>query len=215
MNNINLEGALEGTNFAAVGGYSVPNIISTGIQLMLITASVGAFVYLLMGAFAWITSGGSKEGAENARKKITGALIGLAITFSVYVLQSIIGIVFLGDGNAIFNFKIPTLDKIPVSSNNSNQNNSNTSNSGANGSLGCGNNKYVGDFAIGKDGCYKCIGPMEGCKVSINAPIKYGLWGATRSEDGVGQDGTKKSGFYCKVGLLPTAVKKDASCKDN
>ena len=113
-NNINIEGALEGTNFAQAGGYTIPNIITTGINLLLIAAGVGAFIFLLWGALDWILSGGAKEGAENARKKITGSIVGLSIVFSVYVLQSIVGIVFLGDGNAIFNFKIPTLEKIAV-----------------------------------------------------------------------------------------------------
>ncbi|MEK7097885.1 MAG: hypothetical protein AAB906_03495, partial [Patescibacteria group bacterium] len=113
-NNINIEGALEGTNFSQAGGYTVPNMIITLINILLIAAGVGAFVFLLWGALDWILAGGAKEGAENARKKITGSLIGLSIVFSVYVIQSIIGIVFLGDGNAIFNFNIPTLDRIAV-----------------------------------------------------------------------------------------------------
>lgn len=191
MNTINLEGALEGTSFAAVGGYTVPNIISTGIQLMLIAAAVGAFIYLLMGAFSWITSGGNKEGTENARKKITGALIGLAITFSVYVLQSIIGIVFLGDGNAIFNFKIPTLDKIPVSTSPAT-----TIPAVTGGTAKCdGYAENTYSWGPGSK-CFKCISQESKCS---------GVKGAN----------TGWTGFWCRVDMLETPEPLNGKCPPN
>lgn len=69
-------------------------IISTVINLALGIAGVLAFLYLLWGGIQWILAGGDKEGAEKARKKITAALVGLAIVFSAYALIFIIQALF-------------------------------------------------------------------------------------------------------------------------
>lgn len=61
-------------------------IISTIINIMLGGAGIIAFIFLLWGGLQWILAGGDKEGTEKARKKITSALIGLAIVFSAYAL---------------------------------------------------------------------------------------------------------------------------------
>ncbi|MBI5358139.1 hypothetical protein HZB69_00715 [Candidatus Amesbacteria bacterium] len=190
-NNINIEGALEGTNFAQAGGYTIPNIITTGINLLLIAAGVGAFIFLLWGALDWILSGGAKEGAENARKKITGSIVGLAIVFSVYVLQSIVGIVFLGDGNAIFNFKIPTLEKIsvppapilpdrpaiPVNSRTTPVNSRTTTECP---SISGSSKAFAGDYSFGPAGsatvCYVCLGANIGCGSGNPKGFKYPYW---------------------------------------
>lgn len=95
-NTLDLEAPLAGTQFGAVTGFTVPKIITTGINIALILAAVGFFAFLVMGAMQWISSGGDKEGVEKARKKITSALIGLTILFSVYALallsQTIFGV---------------------------------------------------------------------------------------------------------------------------
>jgi hypothetical protein len=54
------------------------------INLMLGAAGVFSFIFLLWGGLQWITAGGDKDAVEKARKKILGALIGLAIVFSSY-----------------------------------------------------------------------------------------------------------------------------------
>lgn len=108
-NNIDLEGALGGTSFSAISGYTIPQLITTGINLILVASAIASFFFLILGGFEYISSGGEKEGAEKARKKITGALVGLAIVFSVYALSTIISIVFLGNLNGIFSLQIPSL----------------------------------------------------------------------------------------------------------
>ncbi len=69
--------------------------ISSVFGLGIILAGIASLLYLLWGGFDWITSGGDKTGIENARNKITHALIGLAI---VVALWAIFGLVqtFLG-----------------------------------------------------------------------------------------------------------------------
>lgn len=70
------------------------NFVSAAINLLLGIAGVVAFVFLLWGGLQWILAGGDKEGTEKARKKITSALIGLAIVFSAYALLFIIRALF-------------------------------------------------------------------------------------------------------------------------
>lgn len=70
------------------------DLVSKSIELLLGTSGVIAFIYLLMGGIQWITSGGDKEGLDKAKKKITHALVGLAVVFSVYAMVFIIRALF-------------------------------------------------------------------------------------------------------------------------
>lgn len=69
-------------------------------------AGVISFLYLLIGGLQWITAGGDKDGIDKARRKIVGALIGLTITFSLYVFVFLIGYLFNVD---LQQFNIPTI----------------------------------------------------------------------------------------------------------
>jgi hypothetical protein len=70
------------------------NFVSATINLLLGIAGIVAFIFLLWGGLQWILAGGDKEGTEKARKKITSALIGLAIVFSAYALLFIVRALF-------------------------------------------------------------------------------------------------------------------------
>lgn len=107
---ISLEDSLQGTGFAPVASYSVRQLIYVGLELIFISAAILSFFNLLIGGLQWITSGGDKEGVEKARKKITAALVGLAITLSVYAIASIVDIIFFGGSGGLFKFTIPTLN---------------------------------------------------------------------------------------------------------
>lgn len=64
----------------------LPNIIT-----MLLTVAIIAFtITLLYGGIQWITSGGDKEGLGNAQKRISTAIIGLAVLFSVWAIVSLV-----------------------------------------------------------------------------------------------------------------------------
>jgi Na+/proline symporter len=70
------------------------------------SAGVIAFLFLLIGGIQWITAGGDKDAIDKARKKIMGAVVGLAVTFSLYVIVFVIGYLF---GINLQQFNIPTL----------------------------------------------------------------------------------------------------------
>ena len=60
------------------------------IRTFFVVAGLLAVLYLLLGAMAWITSGGNKENVDKAREKIQAALIGLIILF---LILTIVGVV--------------------------------------------------------------------------------------------------------------------------
>ena len=86
--------------------------IAFGINMFILVAGMFLILYLLMGAFDWINSGGEKEKIEKAKNKITNALIGMLLVFVVLTVfnllaGNILGIVKPGGGG--FEIKLPTL----------------------------------------------------------------------------------------------------------
>ncbi|MDO8488221.1 MAG: hypothetical protein Q7S31_02805 [bacterium] len=73
---------------------SFSRIISVTIGILTISAGTWFIIQMFMGAFQWLSSGGDKQGAENARKRLTNAVIGLFIVVASYALISLVGLVF-------------------------------------------------------------------------------------------------------------------------
>lgn len=76
------------------------------INGILIMAGLIAFFFLLIGGVQWILAGGDKDGTEKARKRLTSALVGLAIVFSAYALAFLVESIFK---ISILTFTIPTI----------------------------------------------------------------------------------------------------------
>src|SRR3989338_734377 len=81
-------------------------LISGLIGAILVIATLAAFIYLLIGGFQWITSGGDKSAVESAQKRIQAAIIGLIIVWAAWALMIIVG-KFFGIDN-IFDLVIPS-----------------------------------------------------------------------------------------------------------
>ncbi|MCX7997056.1 MAG: hypothetical protein N2691_04895 [Patescibacteria group bacterium] len=67
-------------------GFRIPNladILTFVIRVFFVIAGLVALVYLLLGAFEWITSGGDEEAVGSARKKITAAIVGVILVVAV------------------------------------------------------------------------------------------------------------------------------------
>jgi len=94
-----------------VGG--VGKLLSTGIQLFFLVASIALLTYLLWGAYDWVTSGGEKEKLTKAQLKIVNAVVGMLlmvvamVVFNV-IMNNILGGKFIGPG---FTFNIPTIGR--------------------------------------------------------------------------------------------------------
>ena len=85
------------------------DVITFLIRGFFMVAGLAAILYLLMGAFSWVTSGGNKENVEKAREKIQAAVLGLIIIFIVLSLVVLVESIFnvgLGISKEI---KVPTL----------------------------------------------------------------------------------------------------------
>ena len=66
---------------------SLPDMISFLIKMFFFIAGLAALLYLLMGAFSWVTSSGDKENVKKAQDKIQAAVIGLIIIVFVLAIM--------------------------------------------------------------------------------------------------------------------------------
>ena len=80
-------------------------LITGFVKLVLVVAALVFFFVLVIGGIQWIISGGDKTGAETARKRITNALIGLAIVFVAWAIGNLLNTLF---GFDIFSLSIPS-----------------------------------------------------------------------------------------------------------
>lgn len=60
------------------------------VGITLVIGSVSFFFMFVWGAISWILSGGDKGHVENARARITNALIGFILMISVFALAKVI-----------------------------------------------------------------------------------------------------------------------------
>jgi hypothetical protein len=70
------------------------DILATGIQIALLVAGLMVFAFLLIAGIQFISSGGDKQQAQQAKDKITAAILGLIIIVSAYAIAMIIEKVF-------------------------------------------------------------------------------------------------------------------------
>jgi hypothetical protein len=88
------------------------SLIGWGLNIFIILDGLFMLVYLLWGAFDWISSSGDKEKVNKAQSKITNALIGMILIFAILAGFNLLAGEMLGiventaDG---FRLKIPTL----------------------------------------------------------------------------------------------------------
>lgn len=69
----------------------VGTILSNSLYIIVAVAALLVLVFLIIGAFNWITSGGDKEKVGGARKTIFAALIGLAILALSFLIVRVVG----------------------------------------------------------------------------------------------------------------------------
>lgn len=68
----------------------IGKLISALVGSVLIIAALLAFLYLILGGIKWITSGGDKAGMEEARNKITHAIVGLIIVGAAWAIMTLV-----------------------------------------------------------------------------------------------------------------------------
>jgi len=65
---------------------TLPGIITFLIRIFFSIAALAALLYLLLGAFAWVTSSGNKENVQKAQDKIQAAVVGLILIAAVLAI---------------------------------------------------------------------------------------------------------------------------------
>jgi hypothetical protein len=90
INNPALGNSLQNLSGSAFFARFLPALIT----LFFFIGSVVFILMILQGGIEWMTSGGDKTSYENARNRITNALTGLFILFSLYVIINLIEIFF-------------------------------------------------------------------------------------------------------------------------
>lgn len=91
---------------------SVGDVISNALMIVFIAAALAVLVYLIIGAFKWITSGGDKDAIGKARGTIVNALIGLAILALAFFITVLFGQIL--NINILDLPELPTLNQQPV-----------------------------------------------------------------------------------------------------
>ncbi len=85
-------------------GFTIPNfgdVLTFIIRTFFVVAGLIAMLYLLLGAFSWITSGGNKESVDKARDKIMNALIGVILIFAVLAIVGVVEQVLFPAGSGL------------------------------------------------------------------------------------------------------------------
>lgn len=101
-------GSLENKATPSLGGTDLGNIISKLLPYIFPLAGIVLLLYLLFAGFQFLTSAGDPKKVEQAKERLTSALIGFAIVFAAYWIVQIVGIV-LGLGSTGFGdiFNLP------------------------------------------------------------------------------------------------------------
>lgn len=75
--------------YSGAGGLSL--LINNAVTLLYEIAAIAFFFMVLWAAFDWLTSGGDKEKIAGAQKRITYAIIGLALFALIYAILNLLG----------------------------------------------------------------------------------------------------------------------------
>jgi hypothetical protein len=72
-------------------GYTcIGHLVSNSVAAAFIFSGVAFFGFLVWGGVDWLVSGGDKAKVESAQKRISAALVGLAIVASSYAIYIIV-----------------------------------------------------------------------------------------------------------------------------
>lgn len=90
-------------------------LISLGIRMFFIVGAIAVVVYMLWGAFNWVTSSGDKEKVQKAQGKIRNAIIGIMIMVAMVavfatLMQTVLGGNIVRWGANGLEFDLPTLN---------------------------------------------------------------------------------------------------------
>lgn len=86
-----IEGPEQVQNLSQSAGPFGQNIIKTGITVLFTAAILLALFFLIRAGFLWMTSGGSKEEIDKAKKALIYSVLGLGLVFLSFLVVNIVG----------------------------------------------------------------------------------------------------------------------------
>lgn len=84
----------------------ISQFLSVVITLLLVIGVFACFLFIIIGAYRWISGGNDKVKLEEARNTIFQAVVALLILFALFAVMRLIGDLF---GLNFLNLPIPTL----------------------------------------------------------------------------------------------------------
>jgi hypothetical protein len=90
MNNQVVDIGAEVTKGGFFGYTCIGNLVSNTVSVAFIVAAVAFFAFLVIGGMEWLTSSGDKTKIDTAQKRITNAVIGLAIVAASYAIYTLV-----------------------------------------------------------------------------------------------------------------------------
>lgn len=73
---------------------SLGDIINALLKYLFVFAGLALLVYLIIGGFSLMTSGGDPKKVEAGKGAVTNAILGFLIIFAAYWITQIVGMVF-------------------------------------------------------------------------------------------------------------------------
>src|SRR3989344_3424102 len=86
---------------------TIGQVVGFLVAFIIVIAFLAALLFIVIGAFQWITSGGDKQKVADARNHIIAAIIGLIVIALTFVIINVV-IQALGLGT-LTNLRIPKL----------------------------------------------------------------------------------------------------------
>ncbi|MFH2118380.1 MAG: hypothetical protein ABII10_01440 [Candidatus Paceibacterota bacterium] len=102
-----VEGVLGNDPEGAASGATFTDYFVTLWSALIGLGAIAVLVFLIWGAFEWITSEGDKGKLEKARNRITQAIVGLIILVGSFVILTFISDLFFGESFNILEINIP------------------------------------------------------------------------------------------------------------
>jgi len=70
------------------------DFVSNTFSAIILVAGIASFVYMIYGGLEWVMSGGEKDKLNEAKSKITQAIIGLAVVASAWAIFKLVDYFF-------------------------------------------------------------------------------------------------------------------------
>lgn len=73
-----------------MGARDIPELIAAIIRILLMIGGAIAVLFVIIGGYQYLTSGGNEEAAEKGRKTVTNALIGVVVVVLSWVIVNVV-----------------------------------------------------------------------------------------------------------------------------